>query len=239
VQSSGLNWTSRTTWYQSRADITSFPPGVQPFTTGTAAGGFGNAYGRLRFAPGHTATTIWGNKLVNGATVGNQPLADANPKYVMSFGNDLTYKSLNFNVLVDYRRGGTISNMTLNLFDEGANTWDYDKPSPDPTVGATLGAYRYNSWGGGKNTAAYLVDGSFTKVREVNLSYDLPAGMVSRIRGAQSGKISLSGRNLFIISGYNGFDPEVNNGGNFIARFVDLAPYPPSRSFWLSLDLGF
>ena len=239
IQRNNLNWTSRTTWYQSRADITSFPPGVRPFTTGTAAGGFGNAYGRLRFAPGHTVTTIWGNKIVNGGTVGNQPLADANPKYVMSFGNDLTYKSLNFNVLVDYRRGGTISNMTLNLFDEGANTWDYDKPSPDTSVGATLGAYRYNSWGGGANTAAYLVDGSYTKVREVNLSYELPPQMVARIRGAQSGKLSLSGRNLFIISKYNGFDPEVNNGGNFVARFVDLAPYPPSRSFYLSLDLGF
>jgi outer membrane receptor protein involved in Fe transport len=239
VQNNNLNWTSRTTWYQSRADITSFPPGVQPFTTGTAAGGFGNAYGRLRFAPGHTVSTIWGNKIVNGATVGNQPLADANPKYIMSFGNDLTYKSFNFNVLVDYRHGGTVSNMTLNLFDEGANTWDYDKPSPDPTVGATLGAYRYNSWGGGANTAAYLVDGSFTKVREVNLSYTLPSQMVSRLRGAQNGKISFSGRNLFIISGYNGFDPEVNNGGNFVARFVDLSPFPPSRTFYLSLDLGF
>ncbi|HCU12298.1 MAG TPA: hypothetical protein DGB72_09255 [Gemmatimonadetes bacterium] len=239
VQRNDLTWTSRTTWYQSRADITSFPPGVQPFTTGTAAGGFGNAYGRLRFAPGHTVTTIWGNASVNGATVGNQPLADANPKYVMSFGNDFSYKSLNFNVLVDYRRGGTISNMTLNLFDEGANTWDYDKPSPDPTVGATLGAYRYNLWGGGANTAAYLVDGSFTKVREVNLSYDLPTRMAARFRGAQSGKISFSARNLFIFSGYNGFDPEVNNGGNFVARFVDLSPFPPSRSFWLSLDLGF
>lgn len=239
IQKSALTWTSRTTWYQSRADITSFPPGVQPFTTGTAAGGFGNAYGRLRFAPGHTVTTIWGNKIVNGSTVGNQPLADANPKYIMSFGNDLTYKSLNFNVLVDYRRGGTVSNMTLNLFDEGANTWDYDKPSPDPTVGATLGAYRYNLWGGGANTAAYLVDGSYTKVREVNLSYDLPTRLTTRFRGAQSGKISFSGRNLFIFSKYNGFDPEVNNGGNFVARFVDLSPFPPSRSFWLSLDLGF
>lgn len=239
IQRNDLSWTSRTTWYQSRADITSFPEGVQPFTTGTAAGGFGNAYGRLRFTPGHTVTTIWGNKIVNGATVGNTPLADANPKYVMSFGNDLTYKSFNLSALVDYRRGGTISNMTLNLFDEGANTWDYDKPSPDPTVGATLGEYRYNNWGGGANTAAYLVDGSFTKVREVNLSYQVPSRMVSRIRGAQNAKISLSGRNLFIISGYNGFDPEVNNGGNFVARFVDLAPFPPSRSFWLSLDLGF
>ncbi|MFL5464154.1 MAG: SusC/RagA family TonB-linked outer membrane protein [Gemmatimonadaceae bacterium] len=239
VQNNVLNWTSRTTWYQSRADITSFPPGVQPFTTGTAAGGFGNDYGRLRFAPGHTVTTIWGNQTVDDVTTGNTPLADANPKYVMSFGNDLTFKSLNFNVLVDYRRGGTISNMTLNIFDEGRNTWDYDAPSPDPAVGATLGEYRYNNWAGGANTAAYLVDGSFTKVREVNLSYELPAGIVSRIRGAQTGKISFSGRNLFIISGYNGFDPEVNNGGNFVARFVDLSPFPPSRSFWLSLDLGF
>jgi len=238
IQRNDLTWTSRTTWFQSRADITSFPAGVQPFTT-SSIGGFGNAYGRLRFTPGHTVTTIWGNKIVNGATVGNQPLADANPKYIMSFGNDFSYKSLNFNVLVDYRRGGTLSNMTLNLFDEGLNTWDYDKPSPDPTVGATLGEYRYNLWDGGANTEAYLVDGSFTKVREVNLSYQLPARMVSRIRGAQSGKISLSGRNLFIISGYNGFDPEVNNGGNFVVRFVDLAPFPPSRSFWLSLDLGF
>jgi TonB-linked SusC/RagA family outer membrane protein len=239
VQRSNLSWTSRTTWYQSRADITSFPVGVQPFTTGTPAGGFGNAYGRLRFAAGHTVSTIWGNTVINGSTVGNTPLADANPKYLMSFGNDVSYGSFNFNVLVDYRRGGSISNMTLNLFDEGANTWDYDEPSPDPTVGATLGEYRYNSWGGGANTGAYIVDGSFTKVREVNLSYDLPARMVARIRGAQSGKISLSGRNLFIISGYNGFDPEVNNGGNFVARFVDLSPFPPSRSFWLSLDLGF
>jgi TonB-linked SusC/RagA family outer membrane protein len=239
VQRSNLTWTSRTTWYQSRADITSFPAGVQPFTTGTAAGGFGNAYGRLRFAPGHSVSTIWGNTIINGSTVGNTPLADANPKYVMSFGNDVSFGALNFNVLVDYRRGGSISNMTLNLFDEGSNTWDYDDPSPDPTVGATLGEYRYNSWGGGANTGAYLVDGSFTKIREVNLSYELPTRMVSRIRGAQSGRISLSGRNLFIISGYNGFDPEVNNGGNFIARFVDLSPFPPSRSFWLSLDLGF
>jgi len=171
--------------------------------------------------------------------VGNTPLADANPKYTMSFINDMSYGNLNFNFLVDYRRGGSISNMTLNLFDEGANTWDYDEASPDPSVGATLGEYRYNLWGGGANTAAYIVDGSFTKVREVNLSYQLPPSMVSRIRGAQSAKLSLSGRNLWIISGYNGFDPEVNNGGNFISRFVDLAPFPPSRSFWLSLDLGF
>jgi hypothetical protein len=128
--------------------------------------------------------------------------------------------------------------MTLNLQDEGQTTWDYDKPSPDASVGATLGEYRYNLWGGGANTAAYLVDGSYTKIREVNLTYQLSRDLASRF-GAQSARVSLSGRNLWIISGYNGYDPEVNNGGNFVARFVDLAPYPPSRSIFFSVELGY
>jgi hypothetical protein len=87
----------------------------------------------------------------------------------------------------------------------------------------------------------YLQDGSFTKVREVTLGYELSPRLVNKLSvvNAKSARVSLSGRNLFIISAYNGFDPEVNNGGSFVARFVDLAPFPPSRSFFLSVDLGF
>jgi TonB-linked SusC/RagA family outer membrane protein len=238
----GVNWTSRTTWYQSSTKILSFVEGIRPFTTGTAAGGFGNAYGRLRYAPGYSVSTIWGNQpQPDGSVRPDTPLGDANPRYLMSFGNDVTYGNFSLNTVIDYRRGGLVSNMTLNLFDEGQNTWDYDKPSPDQSVGATLGAYRYNLWDGGNNTAAYLQDGSYTKVREVTLAYNVPQRLVSKLGAinARSARLSLSGRNLFIISGYNGFDPEVNNGGNFVARFVDLAPFPPSRSFFLSLDLGF
>ena len=238
----GVNWTSRTTWYQSSTKILSFVEGIRPFTTGTAAGGFGNAYGRLRYAPGYSVSTIWGNQpQPDGSVRPDTPLGDANPRYLMSFGNDVTYGNFSLNTVIDYRRGGLVSNMTLNLFDEGQNTWDYDKPSPDQSVGATLGEYRYNLWDGGNNTAAYLQDGSYTKVREVTLAYNVPQRFVSKLGAinAKSARLSLSGRNLFVISAYNGFDPEVNNGGNFVARFVDLAPFPPSRSFFLSLDLGF
>ena len=70
------------------------------------------------------------------------------------------------------------------------------------------------------------------------MSYDLPQKMFGMIPGARSGRLSLSGRNLFIISGYNGMDPEVNNGGAYVVRFVDLAPFPPTRSVFLSVDLG-
>jgi hypothetical protein len=154
----------------------------------------------------------------------------------MQFGNDFTYKAFALNVLVDYRRGGAVSNMTLNLYDEGENTWDYEDKSPE--AGVPLGKYRYDLWSEG-NTAVYLMDGSYTKVREVSLSWDVPRSMLSRIRGVDNMRVNLAGRNLFIISGYNGFDPEVNNGGQQVARFVDLAPWPPTRSAFLSFDIGF
>ena len=232
VQTRDFTWTSRTSHTQNYAEIKSLGKGVLPFTI-NSTGGFGNAYGRLRFASGNRVSTIWG--AVDG--VGNKPLADANPKYLMQFGNDFSYKAFALNVLVDYRHGGTLSNMTMNLYDEGENTWDYEDKSPE--AGVPLGKYRYDLWGGGANTAAYLMDGSYTKIREVSLSWDVPRAMLTRLRGVDNMRVNLAGKNLFIISGYNGFDPEVNNGGNVVARFVDLAPFPPARSIFLSFDIGF
>jgi hypothetical protein len=235
LQTRNFTWTARTSHTQNYAEITDLGEGVLPFTIG-AQGGFGNAYGRLRFASGFRPTTIWGNSLVDGAVRGNTPLADANPKYLMQFGNDFTYKAFALNVLVDYRRGGSVSNMTLNLYDEGENTWDYEDKSPE--AGVPLGKYRYDTWNAG-NTAVYLMDGSYTKVREVSLSWDVPRNMLTKLRGVDNMRVNLAGRNLFIISGYNGFDPEVNNGGQQVARFFDLAPWPPTRSMFLSFDIGF
>ena len=59
----------------------------------------------------------------------------------------------------------------------------------------------------------------------------------SRLRNA---RLSLTGRNLLRFTGYRGLDPEVSNFGNqAIVRNIDVAPFPPSRSFFFSVDLGF
>ena len=237
VQTNNLTWTSRVTWYQNSQIITNFPAGVLPFGA-PAGGGFGGAYGRLRFTEGYPVSMIFGNKLVNGAVVGNSPLGDANAKYLMNFTNDVQWRRFTVTSVLDYKHGGYLSNLTLNLYDEGQNTWDFDDPSPDTKVGATLGAYRYNAWAGGSDATYYIEKASFAKLRELSLSYDMPANLFSRIPGARSGRVSLSARNLFMITPYNGYDPEVNNAGNVVARVVDLAPFPPTRSFFFSLDLG-
>ena len=59
-------------------------------------------------------------------------------------------------------------------------------------------------------------------------------------RGASYARVSLSAENLFLSAPYDGLDPEVSNFGNQpIARNIDVAPFPPSRSFWLTIDMGF
>jgi hypothetical protein len=95
--------------------------------------------------------------------------------------------------------------------------------------------------GFGTYTQQYLEDASFVKLRELTLSYRVPAGVYDRLAGSlSSATITLSGRNLFSIDDYDGLDPEVSNFGNQqIARNIDVAPFPPSRSFWLSINLGF
>jgi hypothetical protein len=59
-------------------------------------------------------------------------------------------------------------------------------------------------------------------------------------RGMRNVRLSLTGRNLLRFTPYRGLDPEVSNfGRQAIVRNIDVAPFPPSRSFFLSVDLGF
>lgn len=239
VQTRDFTWTSRATYSSNNSQLIALGAGVNPFAVGGALRGFGYAYGRLLYTPGYNVTTIWGNRRNADNTISRAvPVGDANPQFIMSFPNDFRYKRWTAGFLVDWRKGGDVSNMTMNLYDFGGVTWDYTKPSP--TSGTTLGPWRINDWAGGNNTKTYIQSGTYLKVREVRMSYDVPSSMYRALSGRISSlRVSATGRNLFIKTKYNGYDPEVNNGGNFLIRFVDLAPWPPVRSFFFSFDVGF
>jgi hypothetical protein len=88
-------------------------------------------------------------------------------------------------------------------------------------------------------TRNWTESASFLKLREVTLSYDVPGSTVRGLFGGRSLRVSLSARNLFTSTNYSGLDPEVSNFGNqAIFRNIDVAPFPPSRSFWFTLELG-
>jgi len=233
IQSADAEWIFRTTYASTRSKITSLPV---PTFRGL---GFGTALGSFQFEEGASATQIVGNdSLPDGSTVVRK-IGDSNPDFNMSFSNDLRYKRLRLYGLLDWQHGSDIINLTKFLYDLGSNTADYADPITYGGLQTTKGANRLRLFP--KQTAMYVEDASFMKLREVTLSLELPTAMVARFgRGVRSVDLSLSGRNLLTFTDYTGMDPEVSNFGNqAIGRNIDVAPFPPSRSFWFSVALGF
>ncbi|MDQ3949757.1 MAG: SusC/RagA family TonB-linked outer membrane protein, partial [Gemmatimonadota bacterium] len=233
IQTRDLQWVFRSTYFSNRSEIVELP--VPTFR----AGGFGTALGAFQIEEGASPTQIVGNdSLPNGSTVVRK-IADANPDFVMSFSSDVTYRRFRLSGLLDWQQGGAVINLTKFLYDLGKNTADYAIPITVGTLSTTVGANRLRLFP--KQTKVYVEDGSFAKLRELTLSYDLPEQMVGRLWSqARSAQLSVSGRNLITWTKYTGLDPEVSNFGNQnIARQIDVAPFPPSRSFWVGIQVGF
>jgi len=233
IQSSEVEWVFRTSYASTRSKIVQLPV---PTFRGL---GFGTALGSFQFEEGASATQIVGNdSLPDGSTVVRK-IGDANPDFTMSFVNNLRFRRLRLFGLLDWQHGGSIINLTKFLYDLGQNTADYADPITYGGLQTTRGANRLRLFP--KQTAVYVEDGSFVKLRELTLSFELPETMVSRFgRGVRTAELSFSGRNLWTHTKYTGMDPEVSNFGNQpIGRNIDVAPFPPSRSFWFSVALGF
>ena len=226
IATPAVTWIARAAFSRNVSEITDLP--VPAFETG----GFGTSLGAFRIEEGKSATQIVG-AIDDGAEVGQ--IGDAAPDFQLGFANEVNWGAWRLYGLVDWKQGGDIINLTQFLYDAAGNSEDYaiDENSP--------GKARQARWGAG-NTEVYVQDGSFVKVREISLSYEFPAALTGRLFGgaARSTRIELAGRNLFTFSDYPGLDPEVSNFGNQpIARNIDVAPYPPSRSFFFTIDVGF
>jgi TonB-dependent starch-binding outer membrane protein SusC len=80
------------------------------------------------------------------------------------------------------------------------------------------------------------------KLREVSVGVNVPTPRRStRWASAQrSVRLSVTGRNLAMWTNYSGLDPEVANfGAAAIRNNLDIGPYPPSRSFFFNISVGF
>jgi len=233
IQSGNNEWVFRSGFSRTRSKIVELPV---PTFRGL---GFGTALGSFQFEEGASATQIVGNdSLPDGSTVVRK-IGDANPNFTMSFINNFRFSNVRLYGLLDWQDGGSVINLTKFLYDLGQNTADYADPITYGGLQTTKGANRLRLFP--KQTAMYVEDASFFKLREITLSYEFPAAMVQRMsKSLRRAEISISGRNLWTHTDYTGMDPEVSNFGNQpIGRNIDVAPFPPSRSFWFSFNLGF
>jgi len=233
IQSDRFGWISRATFARNRGIVTALPAGVTTFNIERDATGqrvaFGSGYGLGRLEVGKSVTQIIATDTVGGVVKEVQK-GDGAPDFTMGFSNEFTFGKLRLTSLFDWSHGGDLVNITMDVYDAFGL-------SPDLPDGGLSRAKRNDEQG----ISQYVFDASFVKLREVTLSYQLPSSFTNRIfRGAGSSRIELSGRNLIKWTSYPGVDPEASNfGSQQISRFIDLAPYPPSRTFYFTIAASY
>jgi hypothetical protein len=82
----------------------------------------------------------------------------------------------------------------------------------------------------------YVEDGSFLRLKTVQLTYNIPTSKIPWLRSSQ---LYVSGQNLFTVTKYSWYDPEVSTRGNGLTLGIDASGYPPSKSYTIGLRLGF
>ncbi len=254
-----LSWNTDITFSLDRSKMDSLS--VPPFNAPSS--GFGTSIGNGQIKQGKSLTQIVGRDtsavvddprcleaLATTAGSGLCPagtrfvtqLGDGNPDFRMGFSNTLRYKSVAFTTTFDWQRGGTVINLLGWLFDLAGNTKDYLDPCnlPGCRPDETLGQYRLRVYPA-RTSKTWLESASFFKMREAALAWQVAPSLLHGARlPFNNATITLSGRNLLRITDYRGMDPEVHNFGSTAIRTnVDVGPYPPSRSFWLSADVRF
>ena len=241
IQTKTASWQSRTTFSRNRGIITSLP--VPPFFTGN---GFGTRTARVKVQEGYAPDEVvsfvgFDSALVNGVmkSIGRheQHFGSAAPDFSMGFSNDFTAGSFRLSTLIDWRRGGYIANLSQTYLETGVN--GQSSITGGNFADTTINFRDQSQYAAG--FPSFLEKGSFAKLREVTLSYALPATVLKSVFStAHDVRLEVSGRNLKTWTNYRGLDPEVSNFGNApLNRLWDLAPYPPSRQFFFSIDANF
>lgn len=188
-------------------------------------------------------------QITSGTTVF---LGNSRPDWTGGLSNRITYKNLALNFLISARMGGVVTSFTNAVIyadgvtEEtlaGRDSYTFPGVKADGSANniATT-AERYWLKVGGRNTPAgevFTYSASNIRLREVALSYNLPAGLLQKTP-FQGASLSLVGRNLFfLLNKAKGFDPELTAGAQNTTVGLESFSMPSTRTFGVNLNLSF
>src|SRR5690606_3459168 len=155
-----------------------------------------------------------------------------NPGTLLGFSTNVNYKKLSAVVNFNGAFGHYLFNNTMATV-LGLNNLSGRNISPEyfkPELNESI-----------SNSAApstrYLEKGDYLKLSNLSVSYQI-GDIGTAIRNLN---ITLTGQNLFVLTGYNGFDTEVNtdgSSGRFPSLVIEYITYPASRTFLLGLSFS-
>ena len=176
--------------------------------------------------------------VADGESLDNDRIAagSALPDLLYAFFLNFQYKALTLGLNFNGVSGNKIYNHTaMTLFSRGQlsrnlNTTDFAIEFPNE-----------DNSNSNEVSTRYLEDGSFLRLNNATLAYSLnPKGAFGNL--VNDIRFSITGQNLFVITDYSGFDPEVNTGNTIdgIQTFgIDRFTYPTPRTFLFGLNVSF
>lgn len=172
-----------------------------------------------------------GNQIIDSANKGPIFAGDPNPHVIFGFSNTFRYKRFTLSI----NTGGSLG---VKLYDNTLNTitqiYSFSK-------GQNAAAFLFNKEESIGDAAAgstrYIENGNYLKLRNATLSYSF-GNLGKYIKNFNA---SIGGSNLFVITKFTGFDPEVNideNSNNYPSRSMEFLPYPTPRVITFGLNFG-
>lgn len=182
------------------------------------------------------------------------------PNWTMGIRNSFSYKNFSLSALLDIRQGGDVWCGTCGIIDyfgtsqktaDQRGITDFVFPGVSATTGEPntkkvalanpangLNSYYWvkDLFGGISEDNIY--ESSWVRLREASLSYALPNSLLDNTF-LTSGSITVSARNLFLITDYPGVDPETNLTGASNGIGLDYFNQPNTKSYALTVKFNF
>ncbi len=173
------------------------------------------------------------------------------PKYFGGFTNNFKYKSFDLNIHFQYVQGNKVYNRTgeeisnsgslflLNQTKDQTGRWMKRGDITDiPVINPNQSSLQ--------SSTRWLEDGSFVRLKTVSFGYNLPSSLLDKLSLTKA-RVFISGQNLWTLTDYSGFDPEVNyTDSGFLGSIsanltqgVDYYTTPVAKTYLVGLSLNF
>eukprot|EP01029_Cantina_marsupialis_P032156 TRINITY_DN957_c1_g1_i1.p2 TRINITY_DN957_c1_g1~~TRINITY_DN957_c1_g1_i1.p2 ORF type:complete len:1057 (-),score=127.56 TRINITY_DN957_c1_g1_i1:2279-5449(-) len=176
-------------------------------------------------------------------------IGSAEPKFFGGISNNFKYKGWELSVFFQGSYGNDIYNMNRvafetprtgankNYFASVANRYTPTNPNTDINIVRGEGAVTGFPVVGNEISDRIVEDGSYLKLKTLSLAYSLDKKTLKKM-GLKQMKVTLAAQNLFTITNYSGYDPEVSVGRmGALSPGMDYSAYPASTTVTLGLNI--
>jgi TonB-linked SusC/RagA family outer membrane protein len=169
-------------------------------------------------------------------------IGNATPKFTGGFTNNFKYQQFDLNLFFQYSYGGQLLNanrlvfegnsgrLLQNQFASVLNRWTINNQNNTMYVAKGDGDKVYSS--------RVIEDGSYIRLKTLQLGYTLPIKDAKRLN-IQSFRIYASAQNLWTLTNYTGYDPEVSAYSSALTPGFDYSVYPRAKTMTIGINLNF